>query len=197
MKIYKIIGVVCSLFLLIGCQKKEAPITPPSQVLEEYLTAMKAQDGNAMARYTLSEKGDDFTISEEDAAAIGLRGELLQDFYSYVLTFTYEIDKEEIQLEEERASVDIILHTYDIMAVLNAGVEAHKEEFGKIKGEAGSVEEKSQRIAEILIQDFADAAQSYEASYTFTFVLVEDAWKLQDEELSSFYQLLLNTSLSE
>lgn len=197
MKIYKIIGVVCSLFLLIGCQKKEAPITPPAQVLEEYLTAMKAQDGNAMARYTLSEKGDDFTISEEDAAAIGLRGELLQDFYSYVLTFTYEIDKEEIQLEEERASVDIILHTYDIMAVLNAGVEAHKEEFGKIKGEAGSDEEKSQRIAEILIQSFADAAQSYEASYTFTFVLVEDAWKLQDEELSSFYQLLLNTSLSE
>lgn len=197
MKKNRIVWIVCSIFLLIGCQKKEAPQVTPVQVLDSYLAAMKAQDGSEMAKYTKSAKGDDFTISEEDAAAIGLRGELLQEFYSYVLAFTYDIDKEEIQLEEERASVDITLHTYDIMAVLNAGVEAHKEEFGKIKGEEGSDEEKSQRIAEILIQGFADEPQSYEAAYTFTFVLVEDAWKLQDEELSSFYQLLLNTSLSE
>lgn len=197
MRIKKFGWIGVCILLVVGCQKKEPPVITPSQVLDTYLTAMKAQDGNAMAKVTESGKGDDFTILEEDAASIGLSGEVLQDFYAYLLSFTYTINTESIQLKEDKASVDVTIQTYDILSVWNAGVEAHKDEFGKIKGGEGSDEEKSQQIATILIKEFENAEQSYTAPYTFQFVLVEDTWKLKDDELSSFYQILLNTSLSE
>lgn len=197
MKILKI-GIVCVCMLMsVGCQKKTPPEIPPTQVLDSYLAAMKAQDGVEMAKYTQSGKGEDFSISEEDAKAIGLSGEVLQEFYRHVVSFQYTITQEQLQLEEDRADVIIHVQTYDILSILNAGVEAHKEEFGNIKGGEGSDEEKSHKIAEILIKDFEDAEQTYEADYTFPFVLQDDAWKIKDDEASSFYQVLLNTSLSE
>lgn len=197
MKFHKIWIIGTCLILLLGCQKKTAPDVSPSQVVDAYLLAMKAQDGNEMAKYTLSGKGDDFSISEEDASAIGLEQEVLQQFYAHVLSFTYTITEESIQLEEDRAEVVVHVQTYDVLSVLNAGVEAHKEEFGNIKGGAGSDEEKSHKIAEILIKEFETAEQTYDSTYTFSLDLAQDAWKIKDEEATAFYQVVLNTSLEE
>lgn len=192
MKGYRMFKVCLMLSIcLCGCQKEpevKAPEVSVSDTMKLYLSAIKEQDGLEMSRYTDQEHGLDFRIEEADAQALGMNIETAQELYSYVLDFHYTMDPETIQ--EQTASIVVHVSAYPINETLNNAVEEHKEEFGEINGEDLNEEEKNNKIASILVASFANAEKTYTFDYTFHLTLVDQVWKIKEEDGEGFYQAL-------
>lgn len=192
MKEFRIFGVCLLLSIwLFGCQKEmevKAPEVGVSDTMKLYLSAIKEQDGLEMSKYTEQEHGLDFRIEEADAQALGMNIETAQDLYQYVLDFNYTLDPEAIQ--EQTASIVVHVSAYPIDETLNKAVEEHKEEFGEINGEDLNEEEKNNKIAAILVSSFANAEKTYTFDYTFHLTLVDQVWKIKEEDGEEFYQAL-------
>lgn len=183
-------ALLCMLFIVSGCGPKTPEISP-SDVTKAYLDAMKLQNSEEMAKYSLSGISEDFTLTSEEVATLGMDATSAQNFMTHILNFQYELDGESIYLNEESATVTIKLNTFDVNGVVNQAVETNKEKFNEISSGKESTEVKQKQISDIIIAAFDSVEPSMEKSYTIQLKIKDEEWKVKDLD-EGFYNTLLN-----
>lgn len=195
MKIKHSMILLCFTLLIGGCTKETMPEITPTQTMDTYLAALKNQNTIEMAKYTQSGKADDFRMSEEESVALGLSVDTAKKFTDIILRFDYTLANEQIQEEEQRASVDVQIKTYDMLQVLESTAEAKKEDFEEIYGQEISDAKKNEQISTILLDGFAHADKTYEATITLHMVVQDGVWKISDTT-DELYTKLFNTAFA-
>lgn len=170
------------LLILCGCksQTKPAPVHTPDEVMQLYLEAVKQQDGLTMAEYTIDHNGIDFSISDEEAKAMGLQKDIMQKLYDYLLNFTYTNDVAAIK--DTTAEIKLHIKAYDIQKCLSDIVKKKEESFQEINGDDLSEADKNQKIADIIVNEFKNAKRTYKFDVVFHLQLVENEWLINSQD---------------
>ncbi len=190
-----LIALLCMLLTAVGCQQQsEEEVKPqrsPSDTVKLYLDAIKAEDGLAMAQLTVDHSGMDFTISEAEAQGLGLDQANLQKLYAEILAFDYTIEQEIVH--DHNAEISVNIQAYDINQVINDIVTKNEEAFGEINGEDADEKAKNQKIADIMIAEFAKAEKTSSFTVVFHLQLVDQTWLIQAEDASTLITQLFNS----
>lgn len=178
------------LFLLCSCkaQTEPQPQYSADEVIQRYLDAVKKQDGLTMAKYTLDHSGVDFTISAEEAKALGLSQDSMQKLYKHLLNFSYQSE----QAIQKGSNTEIKVHitAYDFQEVLSDIVKEKKESFQKINGSDLSEKKKNQKIADMIITEFKNAERTYRFDIVFHLQLAENEWLIDPKDEAKLLEKL-------
>lgn len=182
---------------LFACTKEEDVIPEPTINVQEtmklYLEAMQRQDGVAMSEYTVSGKGDNFAISTADAESMGLSEESAKKLVEKLLSFDYIIGDHITTADTNMNSITVDIQSYDIFKILDDTVKENQKTFAKIQKGKESDEEKAQMITDILLASFDEAPKEKGFTYQFDFMLIDNVWKIKDDNINDFYTNLVGT----
>lgn len=189
MKKTHLLSMLCILLCLFGCTHAE-PMVSVSDTVKLYLSALKKQDSKSMTAYMEQAKTYDFTIEQAEVEKIGVDKQIVQQFYEHIFDFSFTLDPE--KLNENGAEISAYIKTYHIMPLLEEAVRKHKEEFKQINGEEISDEEKSDKIANIIIRSFEQAKKERDFVFVFHLKIENREWKILQEDEDAFIEQLFS-----
>ena len=184
-KVLVIVLVIAMSAALFGCGSAS-----PSDVVDTYLGALKAQDADTVAKVYLGNSGSDLLSDVADSEE--LPDEIYSEFTDMMLSFDYTLANE--QINGDTATVDVVIKTYDFGSMFKSVIGDY---FTKAIGMAfsGASEEETEQVLVDLfsgrLAEMKEGERDFEATATISLSKVDGEWKIDEiDDESDFLDCL-------
>lgn len=178
-KIFVFIFVIVLSFSAAACG---TPPPSPSEVVSEYLEALKAHDEDTIAKLYAGDRDDTaIELDEDEDDEAPFISHVLQDkLQDMLFSFEYAVSNEEI--DGDTATVDVKIKTYDFGSIFQSSfMEAFPTLFAMafIDSPDDLIEYK---LNDILLQKLNAAEADYERTVALTLTKGQDGWIIDEYE---------------
>ena len=152
----------------------------PSDVVNDYLKAVKAQDAETMSKIYEGDVSDVSITSDEGIDTDSFPEELEKKLNDMFLSYEYSVANE--QINGNTATVDVTIKTYAFGSVFR---EAFSEAFSKILDMAfsGASDDEMDKVTnDIIAEKLEGAVFNYEETATVSLTKGNDGWIIDEFE---------------
>ena len=190
-KVLVIVLVIAISAALFGCGSAS-----PSDVVDTFLGALKAQDADTVAKVYSGNSGSDLLSDVADSEE--LPDEIYSEFTDMMLSFDYTLANE--QINGDTATVDVTFETYDFGNMFKSVISDY---FTKAIGMAfsGASEEETEQVLVDLfsgrLAEMKEGERDFEATATISLSKVDGEWKVDEiDDESDFLDCLTGGIIS-
>lgn len=190
-KVLVIVLVIAMSAALFGCGSAS-----PSDVVDTYLGALKAQDADTVAKVYSGNSGSDLLSDVADSEEFP--DEISSDFTDMILSFDYALANE--QINGDTATVDVVFKTYDFGSMFKSVIGDY---FTKAIGMAfsgASEDEMEQVLVDLFsgkLAEMKEGEHDFEATATISLSKVDGEWKIDEiDDESDFFDCLTGGIIS-
>lgn len=181
-----IVAVAALAIGMVGCSGgTAAPQPSPTNSTKAAIDAVKALDGETLAKYYAGEIPEDFGnmdalySSEEFASMTDDEKAMLESIVKKVLDFDYAVENE--QVDGDKATVDVTITTYDFGGAIQSMMAEVMTQYMQVAS-GGDTEAATAAMIET-VQKGLDGLTAKDVSNTVTLGVTKDAegnWKVDD-----------------
>lgn len=171
-KVLVIVLVIAMSAALFGCGSAS-----PSDVVDTYLGALKAQDADTVAKVYSGDSGADLLsdVTESDE----FPEEISSDFTDMMLSFDYSLSNE--QISGDSATVDVTIGTYDFGSMFKSVIGDYFTKAFGMAFSGASEDEMEQVLVDLFAEKIAEMKEGehdFEATATISLSKVDGEWKI-------------------
>ena len=190
-----VLVLMSAFFMLGGCGSGSESESSPSDTVDAFLQAVKAQDEEAMAKVysggsfdlldaTSAAGEEEATIEGEESTEIGMTDAIDESMRPLLQDFDYEITNE--QIDGDTATVDAEVTTYPVGEAFSAYFSEYLEKSLDMVMEDASTEEMDQLAFDILSEKLSGLTEkTYKGAVTLTLTKSDGKWMVDKIEKGS------------
>ncbi|MCI8631842.1 MAG: DUF4878 domain-containing protein [Firmicutes bacterium] len=186
------IAAIMLILVLTSCGSKNPS---PTEITNNFLSAVKSQDSNISSFYTGDTENDSllFDLSDVDDS---LDAEIYKLLEEKLLSFEYETSNETI--EENKATVDVTITAYNLGEAYSTAISEYIAEAFSMAFSGASDEEISMIMNDALIENIENASFDYTKIVTVHLINDENSgWLIDDSATNSELLNALSGGLAE
>lgn len=171
-KVLVIVLVIAMSAALFGCGSAS-----PSDVVDTYLRALKAQDTDAIAKVYSGDSGTDLISDVADSEEFP--EEISSDFTDMILSFDYTLANE--QINGDTATVEVTIDTYDFGSMFKSVIGDYFTKAFAMAFSGASEDEIEQVLIDLFTEKLAEMKEGehdFEATATLSLSKVDGEWKI-------------------
>ena len=184
-KVLVIVLVIAFSAALFGCGSAS-----PSDVVNTYLSALKTQNAETVAKVYSGNSGSDLLSDVADSEEFP--DEIYSEFTDMMLSFDYTLANE--QINGDTATVDVVIKTYDFGSMFKSVIGDYCTKAIGMAFSGASEEETEQVLVDLFsgrLAEMKEGERDFEATATISLSKVDGEWKIDEiDDESDFLDCL-------